>query len=145
MVKKIFFGVIFLVLLFSMLGCSNDDVRIRQVSHREQTTEKSPEEVLEAEAQAGKLVSVYGEEITVSKWGKAENWLMINNARDRDETFTIFPCEGCEFDTENVRIAAGEHAIIRFTVEPEEGRKDIKVKDGNENAYGHATINVMIK
>lgn len=145
MVKKTLLSIIILVLLSSMLGCANDDVSIRQVSHREEITEKSPEEVLAADAQAGKLVSVYGEEMTISRLGKAENWLMINNVRDDDETFTIFPCAGCEFDLEKLNIAAGGHAIIKFSVEPEEGQKDIKVKDSNENAYGHATLTVMVK
>ncbi|MBW2997785.1 hypothetical protein KY349_05590 [Candidatus Woesearchaeota archaeon] len=144
MVKKILFGIIFLVLVFSLLGCAKDDLSIRQVSHREEITEKSPEEFLSAEAQAGKLVAVYDQEMSIRRGGKAENWLMISNSRDKDEAFTIFPCTGCEFDAEKIDVAAGEHAIIRFNAAGE-GQKDIKVKDSNENAYGHATISVMIK
>ena len=144
--KKKILALTFLILILAIvLGCSNDRVIIKKTSEREQITEKSPEEVLVKEISEGKLVDVYDEYVRLGPGETKENWIIINNIRDKDERFTIMPPEGCAFDVDIVDIPAGQYKIIKFNVRAEEGQKDIRIKDSLNNAYGHARISVIIE
>ncbi|MBW2968047.1 hypothetical protein KY362_06185 [Candidatus Woesearchaeota archaeon] len=130
-----------------MSGCANKGTPDQKVkSNSKQTTvrEQTPEEVLAREVADGKLVEVYDEYIRLGLGESAQNWMIINNVLDKDEEFRIYPCAICTFETTSVKVPAGEYKIIGFKVSASEGQMNIRVKDSFNNAYGYASISVIV-
>jgi len=134
-----------MVLMTLVLGCSTQqDIASKKTTVRDDPTE-DPETVLAREVADGKLVEVYDEYVRVSPGERVRNWMIINNVKDSDEEFKIYPCGGCEFDEKVVTVPAGEYKIVKFKVFAMEGQKEIRVKDGHHNAYGYAQISVIVE
>ena len=145
MKKTIYAIVSILIIATLILGCSQQITPNKKTTSVKSTADLTPEEVLAREVADGKLVEVYDEYVRVSVGKTAKNWMIINNVKDTSQEFTIYPCSGCSFETEKVKISAGEYKIVEFTVAADEGQKEIKVKDSLNNAYGYAKINVIIE
>ena len=134
---------ILLVVAALLSGCSQEETSRTVVSTPE--PEQTPEDVLVKEIADGKLVEVYDEYVRMAPGEIVKNWMIISNVKDTDEEFSIIPCGGCDFSDRTVEIPAGEYRIINFKVRAMEGQKEIRVKDSNENAYGHARISVIVE
>jgi hypothetical protein len=132
-----------LLIMLLLIGCSSgpeQQVQIKKVSSREQTTQKTPEQALVSEISSGKLVEVYEKEMKLGG-ARKENWMIIKNAREAAEEFNIIPCDGCAFDAAKAQIEKGQHTVLKFYVATP-GEKEIIVKDRLNNAYGSAKISV---
>jgi hypothetical protein len=150
--RKISILMILFVVSSILLGCGGEDVVVSKkglsVTTKERTTEPAqdtPEAVLVREIADGKLVEVYDEYVRMEPGGIEKNWMIINNVKEKDETFTVYPCGGCDFEERVFDVPAGEYKIIKFKVRAMEGQKDIKVKDSLNNAYGYAKISVIVE
>jgi hypothetical protein len=136
---------LFLIAIISLFlaGCAAQQASERKLTV--QTREKTPEESLVGQISDGRIVEIYEEFIRLSPGESKDNWLIIKNAKEWKETFTIQPCQGCSFDTTTATIEPGRYEIIRFVLNASEGQKEIKVKDSLNNAYGYAKISVIIE
>lgn len=124
-----------IVALLLVAGCAKEANRTQVVS-KSNTITKTPETELLKEVEAGKLVAIYDTEMIISNDVKKENFMIIRNAYDKEQTFAITPCEGCEIES-SVTIAPLGHQTIRFSVSGE-GEKEIVVQDALNNYYGNA-------
>ena len=146
--RRYIFSISFILLITTLLaGCSTytEHPKARQQAVRDVPTSESPENVLVKEISGGKLVEVYDEYVKLKYGQSKENWMIIRNARDKDETFTVYPCQACIFEQSVFNIPKGEYKIIKFKVTSKEGQQDIRVKDSRNNAYGHARISVIVE
>jgi hypothetical protein len=131
---------VLLMMTIILTGCgTGDDTKTVTTKQAKQSVES----VLEKEISQGKLVEVYDEYVRLGPGETAQNWIIIQNVRDREETFTIQPCSGCDFEQDEVTLAPGEHIVVSFAVSAEQGEKEIRVKDSYKNAYGFAKFNVI--
>jgi len=124
-------------------GCSAQTEERKVVSRS--VADKTPEETLASQVSDGKIVNLYQDYVRLKPGEEAYNWIIIRNAKESSEKFTIYPCSGCTFETDTLTIASGEYKILRFSVKAESGEKQIKVKDSLNNAYGYAKMNVIIE
>jgi hypothetical protein len=132
--------ILLLVLALSLAGCGNDSTATsRRVAPAKAIT-KTPESTLLQEVGQGKLVAVYDKEMLISGDTPKDNFLIIKNAYDTEQTFNIAACEGCGLET-SVTIPATDNQIIRFPVSGD-GQKKITVKDSLNNFYGQAEFKV---
>lgn len=137
--------IMFILIAALLSGCGTDDSAARKPVARKPAPE-SPEDVLLKEISGGKLVEVYDGYVELKPGETKENWMIIINVRDETETFTIYPCNGCVFPAEEVEIPAGGHEVIGFSVSSDENLQDvIRVKDSKNNAYGYASISIIVK
>lgn|GEM_PF-4532319 len=132
-----------------LMGCTSQQRTIVSQKGTAQSTQaaidKTPEEVLVRETADGKLVEVYDDYVRMAPGEIKKNWMIISNVKDSPEEFTIIPCGGCDFEDRTIGIPAGEYRIIKFKVRAMEGQKEIKVRDHLNNAYGYATISVIVE
>jgi len=119
-----------IILVLSIIGCAAPEQRPVKV-----TTQNT----------VAKLVTVEQPDMTLKIGNPGNNILTINNVKQDAETFNIIPCSGCQFDVTQIEVPAKDSTQVIFTVLPEAGVKDIKVKDKLNNIYGTATFNVIIQ
>lgn len=144
--KKIIYTTLLILLISLMLaGCSTQTTPDQKGASVKTRADMTPEEVLAREVADGKLVEVYDEFVRVGPGKTSKNWMIINNVKETEQEFTVYPCDGCSFGQEKVIVGAGEYKIIEFDVSADEGQKEIRVKDGYNNAYGYAQISVIIE
>jgi hypothetical protein len=143
--KKIKLLIIITITSLFLTGCANEKIATSKTKVTSKVREKTPEESLVSQISDGRIVEVYEEFVRLREGGTKENWMIIKNAKQATDTFKIIPCEGCSFDKESATIEPGKYEIIRFTVSGAEGQKEIKVKDGMNNAYGYSKISVIIE
>jgi hypothetical protein len=145
-ITGIFFSIpILIIILITVLiiitACSSKKEVRREY---EELIQNSPQEALPKEISSGRLVEVYEEYINLNKGERKENWIIIKNVKETQE-FRIIPCSGCVFEQERLEIPSDEYRMVKFYVEAEEGEKQIRVKDSNNNAYGYAKISVIVE
>jgi hypothetical protein len=128
---------------FGTKKTSQTEVIVKTPSAYNPTTEqKNVEQKLVQDVEGGKIVSVYETGMTLASGEKKTNWIIIKNTKDAGDTFTIVPCSGCEFETENVDISMGKYGIVKFQVSTP-GTNSIIVRDSHANAYGSADVSVI--
>ncbi len=137
--------IMFILIILLLVGCGSKDTDMRKPVARKPAPE-SPEDTLLKEISGGKLVEVYDGYVELKPGESKENWMIISNVRDETETFTIYPCKGCAFSEDSVEIPAGGHKVIGFEVSSDEDLQEvIRVKDSQNNAYGYASIGIIVK
>ncbi|MBW2972004.1 hypothetical protein KY359_03115 [Candidatus Woesearchaeota archaeon] len=140
---------VLIIISLMLLGCSAQQKMASQsksgATTAREATDATPEEVLVREISDGKLVEVYDEYVRMAPGEIKKNWMIISNVKDTSEEFTVIPCGGCDFEERVFDIPAGEYEIIKFKVRAMAGQKEIKVRDHLNNAYGYATISVIVE